>query len=86
MNNLCERLRYKRNKLGLTQARLAELSKTKQQTIQLIESGQTKRPRCLFDLALALKCDPMWLMYGDSPKKHEQHVKSFSHCDLEGRP
>jgi transcriptional regulator with XRE-family HTH domain len=46
----------------LTQAGLAELSGTKQQTIQQVESGLTKRPRKLIELATALQCEPRWLL------------------------
>lgn len=66
MNTLRERLRFKRFELGLTQAELAERASVKQQTIHLIEAGKTIHPRCVFDLARALKCDPCWLLYGKS--------------------
>ncbi|EJL2011512.1 helix-turn-helix transcriptional regulator, partial [Salmonella enterica] len=52
----------------LTQAQLAELSGTKQQTIQQVESGLTKRPRFLVELAQALNVTPLWLLYGNRKK------------------
>ncbi|WP_342064667.1 helix-turn-helix transcriptional regulator [Candidatus Fukatsuia endosymbiont of Drepanosiphum platanoidis] len=36
----------------------------KQQSIQQIESGATKRPKFLFEIAKALNCDPHRLIYG----------------------
>ncbi|OON35635.1 transcriptional regulator [Izhakiella australiensis] len=69
METLSDRLKQKRAELNLTQAQLAELSGTKQQTIQQVESGLTKRPRFLVELAIALKCDPHWLLYGVSSGK-----------------
>lgn len=64
METISERLKQKRVELNLTQAELAEKAGIKQQSIQQIESGATKRPRYLFEIALALKCDPSWLLYG----------------------
>ncbi|WP_072628228.1 helix-turn-helix domain-containing protein [Serratia marcescens] len=69
METLSDRLKQKRNELNLTQARLAELAGTKQQTIQQVEAGLTKRPRFLVELAQALDCDPLWLLYGNSGGK-----------------
>ena len=58
MESLSERVKKRRNELNLTQASLAELVGTKQQTIQQVESGLTKRPRKLIELATALQCEP----------------------------
>ncbi len=66
MEDLSHRLKQKRAELNLTQAQLAEMVGVKQQSIQLIESGKTQRPRLLFELANALKCDAAWLLYGKS--------------------
>ncbi|EPH2853645.1 helix-turn-helix domain-containing protein [Serratia nevei] len=64
MEDLSHRIKQKRNELNLTQAQLAEMVGAKQQSIQLIESGKTRRPRLLLELASALKCDAAWLLYG----------------------
>lgn len=64
MQTIKERLKKKRLELAMTQAELAEKAGVKQQSIQLIEAGVTKRPRYLFELASALECDPGWLLYG----------------------
>ncbi|EOF7241508.1 helix-turn-helix domain-containing protein [Enterobacter roggenkampii] len=65
MESLSERVKKRRNELNLTQASLAELVGTKQQTIQQVESGLTKRPRKLIELAAALQCEPRWLLFGE---------------------
>lgn len=64
MESLSDRIKQKRTEMNLTQTQLAALANTKQQVIQQVESGMTKHPRCLIDLAQALKCDPAWLLYG----------------------
>ena len=64
METLSDRLKQKRIELNLTQTKLAELSGTNQQTVQQAESGKTKRPRYIVELAQALNCDPLWLLYG----------------------
>jgi transcriptional regulator with XRE-family HTH domain len=69
METISERLKQKRSELNLTQAELAEKAGIKQQSIQQIESGATKRPRFLFEIASALQCDPSWLLYGNLTHK-----------------
>ncbi len=69
MNTFSERLKQKRLELNMTQTQLAELVGMKQQSIQSIEAGTTKRTRYLFELATALQCEPTWLMYGSKPNK-----------------
>ncbi|MDZ5639002.1 helix-turn-helix transcriptional regulator [Enterobacter sp. A103] len=66
METLSDRLKQKRIELNLTQTQLAELSGTNQQTVQQVESGKTKRPRYIVELAQALNCDPLWLLYGNT--------------------
>jgi transcriptional regulator with XRE-family HTH domain len=69
METLSDRVKKRRTELNLTQAGLAELSGTKQQTIQQVESGLTKRPRKLIELATALQCEPRWLLFGEQGNK-----------------
>ncbi|WP_019210853.1 helix-turn-helix domain-containing protein [Yersinia massiliensis] len=69
METISERLKQKRSELNLTQAELAEKAGIKQQSIQQIESGATKRPRFLFEIASALQCEPSWLLYGKPTTK-----------------
>lgn len=69
MQTLSERLKKKRVQLKMTQTELANKAGVKQQSIQLIEAGVTKRPRFLFEIAMALNCDPAWLQYGSNSGK-----------------
>ncbi|CAM3448721.1 helix-turn-helix domain-containing protein [Klebsiella variicola] len=69
METLSSRLKQKRAELKLSQTQLAEMVGMKQQSIQQIEAGETQRPRLLFELAEALKCDPTWLLYGTKRKR-----------------
>ncbi|HBT0025509.1 TPA: helix-turn-helix domain-containing protein [Klebsiella pneumoniae] len=69
METLSDRVKKRRSELNLTQAGLAELSGTKQQTIHQVESGLTKRPRKLIELATALQCEPRWLLFGEQGSK-----------------
>ncbi|EOU5288322.1 helix-turn-helix domain-containing protein [Escherichia coli] len=55
MQTLSERLKKRRIALKMTQTELATKAGVKQQSIQLIEAGVTKRPRFLFEIAMALK-------------------------------
>ncbi|ELX9578604.1 helix-turn-helix transcriptional regulator [Escherichia coli] len=68
METISQRLKQKRTELNLTQAQLAEKAGMKQQSIQQIEAGETKRPRFLLELASALGCEPSWLLYGKVKK------------------
>lgn len=61
---IAARVLSKRTELGLTQSELAEKAGTTQQAIVQLESGKTKRPRYLPELAKALNCDIQWLLDG----------------------
>ena len=58
METISQRLKKKREELNLSQDQLAKLAGMRQQSIQAIEAGSTKRPRYLVELARALKCKP----------------------------
>lgn len=64
METISQRLKARRYELNMTQTQLAELVGMKQQSIQLIEAGVTKRPRFILEISKALDCDPLWLQYG----------------------
>src|SRR3990172_2378999 len=70
LDTLAERLFFARERSGLTQQQLGELSGNSQQTIEKIEGGETKRPRKIAALADALtkrgpvKVSPAWLQFG----------------------
>lgn len=62
--SLAARFRNRRMDLHLTQTEVANAAGVSQQSIESIESGRTKKPRNLLDLAKALKCSPNWLLNG----------------------
>lgn len=64
MSSLAHRLKSKREQMGLTQVELAEKINVTQQAIQKVETGETKKPRFLYDAAKALECDLSWLLSG----------------------
>lgn len=64
MQTLAERLRYARDKKGLTQDELAKLVGTTQQNIQNIEAGLVKRPRKIDAIGKAVEASPAWLQFG----------------------
>lgn len=64
METISQRVKARRCELNLTQSQLAELVGIKQQSIQAIESGSTKRPRFIFELSKSLKCSAAWLQQG----------------------
>ncbi|KLU15017.1 MULTISPECIES: helix-turn-helix domain-containing protein [Xenorhabdus] len=64
METISQRLKARRYELNMTQTQLAELVGMKQQSIQQIEAGITKRPRFILEISKALDCDPLWLQYG----------------------
>ena len=69
METISQRLKQKREEMNLSQDQLAKLAGMKQQSLQAIEAGTTKRPRYLVGLARALKCEPEWPLVGDEPNK-----------------
>lgn len=62
METIGERVKQARLLRGLTQKQLAQLIGRKQQTIQLIESNETKHSRYLLDIADALNVRYLWLL------------------------
>ncbi len=64
--NISDRVKLKRDELGLTQTQLAEKAGTSQQAIEQLERGKTKRPRYLPELSVALGVSAEWLLEGKS--------------------
>ena len=62
--SLAARFKARRLELGMTQVEVAAAAGVSQQSIESIESGRTRKPRNLLDLAKALKCSPDWLLNG----------------------
>ncbi|MCT6874822.1 LexA family protein [Frischella perrara] len=80
MNNLGKRIKARREELGLTQQEIAEKVGIKQQSYQAIESGETKKPRNLYELSIALKCDLAWLLSGKEKEiNNVEMIKIISH-------
>ena len=62
--DIASRLKRLRKIAGLTQLQLAEKIGVAQNSIQKIESGDTKNPRNIESLAHVLNCSPEYLQYG----------------------
>lgn len=77
MKTLAERIAKRREELGMSQNALAKKTKVSQQSINKIETGQTRNPRHLDKLAEALDVTPQWLLFG-THKAHESDVKDSS--------
>lgn len=63
--NLAQRVKRRRKEVGLSQEQLAAQAGVAQQSVNKIETGVTKKPRHIIQLARALDCDPEWLMTGN---------------------
>ncbi|HFF8937686.1 helix-turn-helix domain-containing protein [Serratia marcescens] len=66
--SLADRVKTRREELGLTQTGAAEKAGIKQQSWQAIEDGKTQKPRNIIGIAKALDCDPAWLLQGGAFK------------------
>lgn len=62
--SLAARFKARRLELGMTQVEVASEAGISQQSIESIESGRTRKPRNVLELAKALKCSPDWLLNG----------------------
>lgn len=78
MDNLGQRIRAKREELRLTQEQIASQVGIKQQSYQAIESGNVKKPRHLYEISLALKCDMAWLLSGKEKKVKNIEVTNIT--------
>ena len=70
--SLADRVKERRDVLGITQTELADKVGIKQQSIASIENGETKNPRKIFELAQALKCSAHWLKTGQQESNATQ--------------
>lgn len=77
LDTLGQRLKYLRNKQGITQQELAKAAGTSQDVIQKIENGKSLRPRNIEKLAEVLDSSPAWLQFGiaDIDKLDERAVQ-----------
>lgn len=70
METISQRLKKARRDESVSGA-ISKKVGMRQQSLQAIEAGATKRPRYLFELATALHCDPKWLLYGEMPSQSQ---------------
>lgn len=75
------RIRARREKLGLSQPKLAKVLNCPQQTIDGWEHGKAKRPRLLLELSKALCTTQEWLLSQDGP---EEIVPAISKSQIVG--
>lgn len=64
MSTLAKRLKTARERIGMTQAQLAEKTGVSQQSIAKIEKGETLQPRRIEKIAAALNVPQKWLQLG----------------------
>lgn len=65
MDTLAKRLRYARERAGLSQSELARRVKIRPQAIQFIEGGHVRRPRSTVEIARVLGVNAEWLLLGE---------------------
>lgn len=68
-STLAERCKAQRKLLGLSQRAVGAACGLSDVAITLIETGVTKHPRNILRLATVLKCNPYWLLFGDTDEK-----------------
>lgn len=61
---LAERLMWARRQKRLTQQQLADAVDASREQIAAVESGRTKMPRKIINLAEVLEISPAWLQFG----------------------
>jgi len=66
VDTLAERLKAAREKLGMSQAQLADQVGLSQQSVAKIENGDTLQPRKIKEIAKILEVSQKWLMLGRS--------------------
>lgn len=67
LKTLGNRLKWVREKRGLSQEDVATAAKVSQGTIGNLESGHRQKPRDLLAIARAVKAFPLWLESGKGP-------------------
>jgi transcriptional regulator with XRE-family HTH domain len=84
MNDLSERVKLRREKLGLTQKQLAARARMTPANISFIESGQTKNPGLisLLGLSKGLDCSIDYLIGSDKMQRVRDQIKNIA-IDIE---
>ncbi|WP_049237231.1 XRE family transcriptional regulator [Moraxella canis] len=76
--SLASRLKQRRDELGYSQAKVAELAGMAQPSYGDLENGKTKSSRKLVQIANALKVNPDWLATGEGQMTNEGANIEFS--------
>lgn len=79
METIGQRVRLRREELGLSQGELASLVGKRQQNIEQLENGRVGQPRYLTALARALRVELAWLEKGEGPKETAQPPLTTRH-------
>lgn len=85
VNSIAERLKWARERLGLSQQQVAEVAKVTQGTIANIESGLRRNPRELIAIARAVRLEPLWLKEGTGPRE-SANVQTTEGSGVAGAP
>lgn len=64
MKSLADRLKFAREKMGLSQSELGDRIGLSQQSVAKIENGATQQPRKIKEIARALGVTQQWLQFG----------------------
>jgi transcriptional regulator with XRE-family HTH domain len=74
MDTMASRLKTARTEAGLTQGELARRSGVQQQSISLIERGESQNTRYVVALARACGVEPTWLQTGRGPRRQSDYT------------
>jgi len=77
MDTFATRLKYARERAGLSQSELARRIGIKPQSIQYIESGSTQKSRYTLEIANVLGVSVEWLVYGEGSSEPTENALIF---------
>ncbi|MAS87609.1 MAG: hypothetical protein CMH30_06500 [Micavibrio sp.] len=83
MKNLGSRIKYMREKLGLSQGQVADKLGVSQQAIQQVETGKAKKPKYLYEMATMLGVSYEWLVLGEENPKFAQNAARVSNNNVQ---
>ncbi|MEQ8226683.1 MAG: S24 family peptidase [Rhodospirillales bacterium] len=78
---LGERTKERRQDLGLSQAKVAQVCGVSQPAVDQVERNVTKRPKWLPELAKALGVSSEWLLHGVGSKEFVNNLHAKNHID-----
>lgn len=82
MTTLGERIKFARDRVGLSQGGLAKQAKMSQTAVSKIENVPNARTTKLLEIAAACKVDPEWLRTGKGSPTKRTNGKILSDCDI----